>query len=471
MDTLKFATACAVITFAAIAAEMSGDFNAWLGYLSGINADGNRSTMQGAGAGGEASEIVRTDFIGAAAGAYATNLTDCVGVGYRALRNAQNMQNVVAIGAGALTNRSGMTWATWLNGQFYASAQGNTFWLKPNPETPPTNAPIYYADGVLHLNATLRLNGDAISGGGGGGESGPVLLGYDTYVDPVNGDDLYSGATPGSAKRTIDAALLIPNTNICLMAGEHAEPINTEATVSRLFFCPYGKTRTTIRGRSANEYGFQPRYIENCTLADLSVSKNYYPAFSGNASNCVIGVRLNKTTCHGLLSSVLMDCDVSCVWIRGGDQSYRGMLSDVAAYNTRFSFSSESNTTVSVHSSDNSTFEDCVLIATNVGKFVYSASMKFRNCTVLCPTATEWGSATAYNSIFGCGEGANIWNPGGSNNICAAYSEVLPLLEADYRPAVTNWRYRYNGYKSGPERAVRDSMLESIRAALEASAN
>lgn len=470
MKTRNAIFALAAITTAAIfAADMQGSWNTWLGWLSGLNSSGDRTTMQGAASGSESDDIRRTVLIGAGAGTYSTNVSDCVAVGYAALARTENMSNVVAIGSGAMYGQRNTRQATWINGQFFASTDSNRFWLKSNPNTPDTNAPIYYADGVLNLNATVRLNGDAISGGGG--ESGPVLLGYDTYVDPVNGDDLYSGATPGSAKRTIDAALLIPNTNICLMAGEHAEPINTEATVSRLFFCPYGKTRTTIRGRSANEYGFQPRYIENCTLADLSVSKNYYPAFSGNASNCVIGVRLNKTTCQGILSSVLMDCDVSCVWIRGGDQSYRGMLSDVAAYNTRFSFSSESNTTISVHSSDNSTFEDCVLIATNVGKFVYSASMIFRNCTVLCATATEWGSATSYNSIFGCGEGANIWQPGGTNNICGAYTNIAPLIGADYRPAVTNWRYRYTGYKSGPERAVRDSMLESIRAALEAAAN
>ena len=84
------------------AADMSGDFDTWLGYIAGINADGDRTTVQGAGAGGEATGLIRTDLIGAAAGAYSSNLTDCVGIGYRALRNASDMREVVAIGSGAL---------------------------------------------------------------------------------------------------------------------------------------------------------------------------------------------------------------------------------------------------------------------------------------------------------------------------------------------------------------------------------
>ena len=91
---------CLAVFGGANAADMTGDFNTWLGYIAGINSDGERSTVQGAGAGGEATGLIRTDLIGAAAGAYSSHLTDCVGIGYRALRGASDMSEVVAIGTG-----------------------------------------------------------------------------------------------------------------------------------------------------------------------------------------------------------------------------------------------------------------------------------------------------------------------------------------------------------------------------------
>ena len=96
------------------AADMSGDFNTWLGYIAGINADGNRSTVMGAGAGGEAKNLVRTDFMGAAAGAYAANLTDCIGIGFRSLMNASNMSDVVAIGTDALKGAANVSGAVFI---------------------------------------------------------------------------------------------------------------------------------------------------------------------------------------------------------------------------------------------------------------------------------------------------------------------------------------------------------------------
>ena len=145
------------------AADMTGDFNTWLGYIAGINADGNRTTVQGAGAGGEATGLIRTDIIGAAAGAYSTNLTDCVAIGYRALRGASDMSDVVAIGSGAFSNRTGLTKATWLNGQFYASRQRDEFWLRTWDYREP---PIHYQTNRLRLAArnvdisgTVSVNG------------------------------------------------------------------------------------------------------------------------------------------------------------------------------------------------------------------------------------------------------------------------------------------------------------------------
>ena len=103
-----------IIICGIFAADMTGVYNTWLGYIAGINADGNRTTVQGAGAGGEASGLVRTDLIGAAAGAYATNLTDCVGIGFRALQGAADMGDVVAIGTDVLRGASNVHHAVFI---------------------------------------------------------------------------------------------------------------------------------------------------------------------------------------------------------------------------------------------------------------------------------------------------------------------------------------------------------------------
>lgn len=156
MKRIAFATLAAAL--AADAADFSGTYSIWHGYLSGHNSTGDRSEMLGAGAGGESSGIVRTDLIGAAAGAYSSNLTDCVGIGYRALRNASDMREVVAIGAGAFTNRTVLTNATWLNGHFFA--QPGEFWISYDKNRQRANAPIYYTNGTMTINVpNVRING------------------------------------------------------------------------------------------------------------------------------------------------------------------------------------------------------------------------------------------------------------------------------------------------------------------------
>ena len=154
---------CLAVLGAIYAADMTGNFNTWLGYIAGINSDGERSTVQGAGAGGEATGLIRSDLIGAASGVYSSNLTDCVGIGYRALRGASDMSEVVAIGSGAFSNRTGLTKATWLNGQFYASRQSDEFWLRTWDYREP---PIHYQTNRLRLAArnvdisgTVSVNG------------------------------------------------------------------------------------------------------------------------------------------------------------------------------------------------------------------------------------------------------------------------------------------------------------------------
>jgi hypothetical protein len=114
-------------------ADISGDYNTWLGYLAGINASGNRTTVMGAGAGGEATGLYCTDFMGAAAGAYSYNMTNCVGIGFKALHNAHDMSGVVAIGTDAFAGVSYISDATWLNGHFVVN--DNEFYIAPDRNT------------------------------------------------------------------------------------------------------------------------------------------------------------------------------------------------------------------------------------------------------------------------------------------------------------------------------------------------
>ena len=93
---------CSVLCGGVFAADMTGEYNTWLGYIAGINASGNRTTVQGAGAGGEAKNLVCTDLIGAAAGAYSADINDCIGIGYGALSSCSNISSSVAIGTGVM---------------------------------------------------------------------------------------------------------------------------------------------------------------------------------------------------------------------------------------------------------------------------------------------------------------------------------------------------------------------------------
>ena len=144
-------------------AKIVGEYNTWLGYLAGEYASGNRATVQGAGAGGGAQDLYRTDLIGAAAGVYGNRFYDSVGIGYRALRYSSDVTNTVAIGSHALegVNMGGITDATWINGHFVANPpKYNGSWWQQTPgefyitgDASLTNnlAPIWYDGTNLHL--------------------------------------------------------------------------------------------------------------------------------------------------------------------------------------------------------------------------------------------------------------------------------------------------------------------------------
>lgn len=174
---MKKAITTSAILFAALLAyaTITGNYNTWFGYIAGEDASGDRATVFGAGAGGGAQDMYRTDLIGAAAGVDSYRLYDTVGIGYRALRDSMDISNTVAIGSHALEAVGGMgaTYnATWINGHFVANppkydAPSSSWQQTPGEfyitgDASKTNglAPIWY-DGT-----TLHLRGYAPDGGG-----------------------------------------------------------------------------------------------------------------------------------------------------------------------------------------------------------------------------------------------------------------------------------------------------------------
>ena len=186
----------AVITYAILCAAIlayatiTGEYNTWFGYLAGEDSSGNRATVFGAGAGGGAQDLYRTDLIGAAAGVDGYRFFDTVGIGYRALRGSSDVTNTVAIGSYALAgvNMGGITDATWINGHFVANPpkydEGMGSWRQTMGEfyitgdASKTNglAPIWY-DGT-----TLHLRGYAAGGGLPASHNGIDSWNVDTNV-------------------------------------------------------------------------------------------------------------------------------------------------------------------------------------------------------------------------------------------------------------------------------------------------
>lgn len=478
------------------AADMTGNYNTWLGYIAGINADGERSTMQGAGAGGEATGIIRTDYVGAAAGAYSSNMVDCVGMGYRALRGASDMSEVVAIGAGALTNRTGLTKATWVNGQFAAFAQNNSFWVKANPATADTNAPIHYANGVLSLNADeVRINGETTSGGGTGGTSAPVLAGFDLYVDPVNGDDDFAGKTPGTAKRTIDgafAAITNHGAAICLLPGVHASPSGNFSAVDQYpafrvyLYGAYGPSQTAIDGEGARCFtgcNYPFTVIEGCTVRGLVPIANNQPLiFATYLYNCRIEVAGFNPLIRGPYFAYCVFEKTKVVGAAAMSNAFQSpqnsaIFNRCDVFDTVVDLTTTNDTTVCPSLSLSSYFENSFVnirgpvyrFNASAGESVLGNASGMNESTFICPRAVySFEVPTALGSLFGLGDITNSVPVYGTTtgSVCTNATTVAGIIGSDYRPPVSEWRFRFAGYGSAAERATKNAMENSIIDAL-----
>ena len=487
-----FSIAILVATLVAHAANpIDGSYNTSLGWLAGLNAIGDRATVMGAGAGAEATGINRTDFVGAAAGAFSDGLTDCVGMGYRALRCATNANEVVAIGRDAFAGRTGLSKATWLNGQFVAYGQNNSFLIKGNPKVANTNAPIRYADGVLTLQADrIVVKGETTTGEGFAGLESP-LTGYDLYVDPVNGDDSFAGTTPGTAKRTIDgayAAVTNHDVTICLMPGEYASPGGKGADGQdypdfRVHYVgPYGKEKTIIDGGAERLFfGCSSAFtsVEGCTIRNMRGRVNRPRFFGLYLYDCAVDIS-GGSTGYGFASCVIEKCYIYGTAYFASDSSriFSGFFMQCDVFDTVVDITptTEAGRTPSMIYAS---YLENVFIRTNGAVRNFGAAsdpytsvlgnhISMKDCTIICAESTD--SFNVPPSV-GCllGLGNDSYTPTYATvtgSVCTNTAALASAIQSDFRPAVTDWRFRYAGYESAAERATRDSMENSIVDAL-----
>lgn len=92
-----------------------------------------------------------------------SSLSDSVAVGFNSARNSSG-QNVVAIGKNELSNTNVYNTVSINGSQIFVSGPDETFSINPHMGMPIEEAPIYYKEGVLHLNAKTQI-GDADIGG------------------------------------------------------------------------------------------------------------------------------------------------------------------------------------------------------------------------------------------------------------------------------------------------------------------
>ena len=325
------------------------------------------------------------------------------------------------------------------------------------------------------------------------GIGAPSLDGYDLYVDPVNGDDTLGGTTAATAKRTIDAAYsLVTNhdARICLMPGTHQSPSGDWSTKNKFpayrvrFTAPYGPERTRLDGGGVRCLaGCSDTFtsVDGCTLSGFVVPNVNWIAFFGiSFTNCVFEGDLYQSSFSSRTpfdSCLFADCQMDVArTVSSGYTNMNGsaaFFSGCEAYDSRFIVANTNDNSRGVFSSG-SVFRNCYIWAENASKFaVYYTSVlgnaaAFRDSTLICPSAiTNDGSVAASGCLIGIGTNGSEYAWGrATNSVLTDAATLSASLGGDLRPAVTNWKYRFLGYGSEGDRALRDSMLSSANVAI-----
>jgi len=278
------------------------------------------------------------------------------------------------------------------------------------------------------------------------------------------------------------------------MPGEHASPTGGGWSAKSSYpayrvdlIAPYGPEATSIGGGgerfmtgSSNAW----TTIAGCTLRDFRATANYTPALGAILfTNCAFSgeVTLKAETTPGFGSCVFLDCRMDMARrLAPGDAADEAKSATSAAFllncHAEGSVFSVASTNAPKPFAAGCDLRDCYAWAANATRLAVSTS--FRDCTVVCPSAWDIDGqtsapASASGSLLGVTgtNGAAVAWGTLTGSVATNAEAVAAALGADFRPAVTNWRYRYVGYGSAAERALRDSMLESIRAALGAAAD
>ena len=497
---MRFAISIFVFCMSAyvLGAEMSGDLNAWLGHLAGMNADGDRTTLMGAGAGGQGGGLSAASFVGAASGAYATNVHHSVALGYHSLRKASGINNVVAIGSGAFSNRTDLVNATWINGQFSAYATTDSFSIKADPSILDEEAPIHYSNGILNFNVdSVKIRGGAQSDGDGVFS----LSGYDLYVDPNEGDDSLNGASVGSPKRTIDGAYLCVTNHgmtICLLPGVHTSPryLSWRSGGENLppygvrIVAPYGPEKTSIVGDNARQFIGHEDFstsVSGCEFRDfVGHSFRLPPFYNVVFSNCVFKGEISSLdrsdSCGLFLGCTLDHCRIEAACKPMGVAD----LTDIyeAAYAATFAgcaimdsvIAPEWKNGASLFSCGSTFYNSYVEMGTAecvdgvLVNYVGDVS-RFVDTTLISTNVTSFGFNGAVSTWHACLIGFNAPDniPVLTNNELSVITNALAVKEsigADLRPGDMEWRFRFAGYESYNDRATRDTLYNSVKSLL-----
>lgn len=495
MRGLAFVFSAAFCAAAFAAEKVEGDYNTSLGYLAGKDATGNRATVMGAGAGGEATGIRRTDFMGAAAGAYSRNVRDSVGVGYRAMRDAANCSNVVAIGTQAFAGETNLSSATWLNGHFVA--RGGSFYITANAASAGPAAPIYYADGTLHLNAARIVTGGGEIVSGGGSSTGSSAS-YDWYVSAENGSDEYDGRSPSAPFASIEKAWNAASDGdaVAVSPGAYAAPYGLHVDMRQNslqsiavtnksvdIYALEGPDRTTLDGCGRAIVGSMYRIpiISGFTVRNLGTCAYA----SGNADNKASLVMAGFVGCRmawtnelsgqpsnvGAFYSVFQDCDVSAASIVTnyiGGQGYNNFFQNCDFLGCRVEMAPVDGLAYKF-GQRNSVFDSFVRLdgARDVGfwmdgKSALGYSTTWESSTLVATNCTWNKTGTPAVTWRDClvaavPSGIGTWPAYKLDGTLVADLSAVSF-GSDLRPAAPLYA-KYYGYGSSADRAARDTLV------------
>lgn len=187
-----------ILAFAIVALTAKAD-NLGLGDSVFANSEtANQNISLGDFVGMDSRFIYGNIGIGRSAMEGTTNVMDCIAIGTRAGRGLSNCYGAVMIGNGVGANQF-LPDSTSLNGHFFASPlAGGIFCINPTRAENFIDAPLYYKQGTLYINADVEMrNSLAITGI-------REIHGYDFYLAEC-GRDSNDGRTWKTPKRTIHA--------------------------------------------------------------------------------------------------------------------------------------------------------------------------------------------------------------------------------------------------------------------------